>query len=302
MLVAAILALVGFAANAGAPAEPAPVPAAAAPAAAAPADPAPATVTPAVPKKIEPPTPAAPVPPASPAPSPAPEAPALAAARHGLFEEDPYPPYEPGNRVDPFTLGRTVDPPETPEIKCLVCGVIIPAGVDTCPKCKTPRKNVPSRDPELIFAEAKGKYLQAELLLSSEKKERFGNCQDACQQNVQMLKMAIGEIESDPQKAALFLNRFRGLLEQFERLETTAARLKLRQAVEDEFKSLKIAVDGIVWKPTAPAAAVNGEVVGEGSMIKVGAAGQPVQVYRIRPDAVIFLYKGVQISVGLSRN
>ena len=73
--------------------------------------------------------------------------------------------------------------------------------------------------------------------------------------------------------------------------------MKQRQDIETEFAGLKIAVEGIVWSQNSPAAAVNGEVLTEGAVLPVGKAGQAVQVYRIRRDAVIFLYRGVQVKL-----
>jgi hypothetical protein len=264
----AILGLLAlaWAAQAGAPA---PAPAAAAPAAA----PAPAPVPPAA---APAPAPAAPTGPGQAQPAQPKEA--KPPVSRSIFDQEPYPAYEQSGRVDPFTLGKALDSERI--------------GPDGGLK--------PIIKPENIYEEkllkAQVEYAAAEGLLSSEKRERFGACLEACRRNLSELNQSIEEVKRNVAMAR-YQEPFNSMQERFQRLEATAVRLKQRQDIETEFAGLKIAVEGIVWSQNSPAAAVNGEVLTEGAVLPVGKAGQAVQVYRIRRDAVIFLYRGVQVKL-----
>ena len=225
---------------------------------------------PAVPAAAKPPVPGA--------PGAAPVAAAPAVAK-SIWDQTPYPLYEQGDRVDPFTLGK---PKHTEPVGSGGQGTVMSDAV-----AKVLGKSVRAYD-------------EAEALLVSDRKERYALCAEACQKGSQELKLTIAEIGKDEQLVR-FMEPARALMERFGRLEATSKRLKQRQDIEAEFAGLKITVDGIVWNEQSPAAAVNGQVAGEGSVLKLGAGGQDVQVYRIRRDAVVFVYKGVQVSVRLDR-
>jgi hypothetical protein len=198
-------------------------------------------------------------------------------ASRSIFDQEPYQAYEQADRVDPFTLGKA------------------PIGEEDHGPGKTPVRT-PLNVYEKNLFEAQQEYAVAEQLLSSEKRERFGACVDACRQSISKLNLSVEEVKRNP-AAARYQEPFNAMLEKFQRLEATAARLKKRQDVEIEFAGLKLSVDGIVWSQKAPTAAVNGEVVAEGAVLPMGKPGQNVQVYRIQRDAVIFLYKGVQVKL-----
>ncbi|HOX07984.1 MAG TPA: hypothetical protein PK280_16420 [Planctomycetota bacterium] len=204
-----------------------------------------------------------------------PAAPAAAVAKapamRSIWTERPYPLYEQRDRVDPFTRGKpkAIRDPKTP--------------VPTDPVGKAHRV-----------------YDDAEALLSSDRPERYSLCLEACQKGMQDLRQTILDIGRD-ENLARDLEPARDLLARFQLLDATAKRLKQRQDIEKEFVNLKVAVNGIVWTERAPSAAINGSVAGEGALIELGPGGQSAQVYRIRKDAVIFLYKGVQIPVRLDR-
>jgi hypothetical protein len=202
---------------------------------------------------------------------------APASATKDIWDQTPYPLYEEKERVDPFTRGK---PPKTT--------ITIPGGGRTGP------------DLDKLLGKSLRAYDEAGALLSADRKERYALCVDACQKGIQDLRQTIADISKD-EALVRHVEPARSLMESFLLLEATAKRLKQRQDVEAEFVGLKITVVGIVWNEQSPAAAVNGQVANEGTVLKLGAGGQDVQVHRIRRDAVVFLYKGVQISVRLDR-
>lgn len=206
-----------------------------------------------------------------------------------IFDEEPDPGYEQGDRVDPFTLGKPKKEDENGD-----------NGGDNGKKnggAKPVRGYWPKKLKDLNEA-----YGRTELLLSSDRPDRFPKCVSECQRHLPVLRSDIRELRKVPEEAAKHLQDFQAVLEKFQRLETTAKRLQLRQEVEADFKSKKITVEGIVWRPDAPAAAVNGQMVTEGSVLQVGGAeGALIQVYRIRKKSVIFLYRGVEVSADLQR-
>jgi hypothetical protein len=92
----------------------------------------------------------------------------------------------------------------------------------------------------------------------------------------------------------------RGLLEKCRRLEATARRLKERRDIENEFAGLKLRLTGIVTRARRAAAAVDGRVVREGDRLAPASApNRTVTVRRITPKAVIFVYRGVEVQLGL---
>jgi len=227
--------------------------------------------------------------PAAPQPAPVASAPSAAAAPEGakpsgapaardIFDQPPYPAYEPNDRVDPFTRGK-------------------PKGLPPPPPPPPPP---PGDETSKVLGKALKAYDDAEALLSTEGKERHTKCAEACHKGITDLKQVIADIGKEP-ALAKHLVPASALLERFGRLEATAKRLKQRQDLETEFAGLKVTVDGIVWNPQSATAVVNGQVASEGAVLRLGAAGQDAQLYRIRRDAVIFLYKGVQVSVRLNR-
>lgn len=210
------------------------------------------------------------------------------AAKKEIFGEKPDKPYEKGDRVDPFTLGR----PKKETLR-------------TPPPPKNP--NGPTVVPQDYWGrelkKAREEYAKTELVLSKETADRFTTCLTQCQTNLTSLRSNIQDLrKAEAVLAAKYLNDFLGVLEKFERLSATAKRLQDRQQIETEFASKKIVVQGIVWRPQSPAAAVNGELVTEGKVLKLGGkGGGRVQVYRIRKGSVIFLYRGIQVSAQLQR-
>jgi len=208
------------------------------------------------------------------APAAAPGAPATAAAPvskpKDIWEETPYQMYAQSGRVDPFTRGKP---------KTIV----------------TPKRTFEGVE------KAVQAYDEAEALLISEKENRYDVCKTTCDKGMQDLRQTILEISKN-EELAREMERARELMERFVRLEATARRLKQRQIIEADFAKLKITVDGIVWTEQSPSAAISGKVCSEGSLLTTGATGQDfVQVHRIRRDAVVFLYRGVQISLRLDR-
>jgi len=227
-------------------------------------------------------SPAAPQPPVASAPSAAaaPEGakPSETPVARDIFDQPPYPAYEPNDRVDPFTRGK-------------------PKGLPPPPPPPPPP---PGDETSKVLGKALKAYDDAEALLSTEGKERHTKCAEACRKGITELKQVIADIGKEP-ALAKHLVPASALLERFGRLEATAKRLNERQVIETEFAGLKVTVEGIVWNPQSATAVVNGQVVSEGGVLRLGAAGQDAQLYRIRRDAVIFLYKGVQVSVRLNR-
>ncbi|MHC4916458.1 MAG: hypothetical protein ACYTGB_13295 [Planctomycetota bacterium] len=213
-----------------------------------------------------------------------------AVVKKEIFPERPDAHYEPRDRVDPFTLGRPPEPDAPP----------IPEPPDQqdpgdAPKTPWGRK----------LAEVRSNYAHTEIILSAETKDRFTKVGSLCQKHIPVLENDIRELLKNEGDAAKFLNSFQAMLEKFQRLESTAKRLALRQEVEADFASKKIVVEGIVWRPQAPAAAVNGQMVKEGSVLQVGGGKKGgvgiIQVYRIRRDSVVFMYRGIQVSAHLQR-
>jgi len=203
-----------------------------------------------------------------------------------IFEERPDEHYEQGDRVDPFTLGkpRTKKPPPPPPP---------PTNGGTPPP--------PPDYWGTKLAQLRETYRKVEVLLSSETRDRFSKVDSECNKHVPATKTEIRTLRKKPADETKYLHHFQAALEKFQRLQATARRLQLRQDVEADFASKKIVVEGIVWRPQAPAAAVNGEMVTEGSVLRVGEKGAMIQVYRIKKHSVVFTYRGIQVSAHLQR-
>ncbi len=203
-----------------------------------------------------------------------------------IFEERPDEQYEQSDRVDPFTLGkpRTKTPPPPPP-----------------PPPNGGTKQPPPDYWGTKLAQVQETYRKTEVLLSSETRDRFAKVDSECNKHVPVIKSEIRELQKKAVDAAKYLHHFQATLEKFQRLQATAKRLQLRQDVEADFASKKIVVEGIVWRAQAPAAVVNGEMVKEGSVLRVGEKGAMIQVYRIKKHSVIFTYRGIQVSAHLQR-
>ncbi len=215
------------------------------------------------------------------------------AVKKEIFPDKPDKPYEKGDRVDPFTLGR-------PKKK--------PLRKPPPPKNPNGTKVIPQDSWGRELKKVRDEYAKTELVLSAETKDRFTSCMQQCQVNLTSLRSSIqdlrkAEAEKATMVAAKYLNDFLEVLEKFERLAATAKRLQRRQEIEADFAGKKIVVQGIVWRPQSPAAAVNGELVTEGSNLPEvgGKGGGQVRVYRIRKGSVIFLYRGIQVTAHLQR-
>jgi len=237
-----------------------------------------------------------PVPAPAPAPTPAPTPTKTQpkdtppeTSKAGIFAEKPDDHYVQGERVDPFTLGkppmRPVEQPPPP-----------PNGGEEAPAADDPWG--------LKLHEMRRTYADVELQLSSDSKERFSKIGTECGKHILSLETDIRELlkKEKEQAAAKHLNGFQGMLEKFQRLQATAKRLQLREDVESDFASKKVLVQGIVWRPQSPTAAVNGQMVSEGTVLQVGGdKGGTAQVYRIRKDSVVFMYRGIQVTAHLQR-
>jgi hypothetical protein len=235
--------------------------------------------------------------PARPAAAAAPTAPAGATVpparkegqappKGGIFDERPDEHYEQRDRVDPFTLGEpsTAPPPPPPPP---------PDGDQPAP--------APADYWGNKLAEVRKTYASTELVLNVDAKDRYTQVISDCSKHIPALQGDIRELLKKPDDAAKHLYSFQLMLEKFQRLEATAQRLQLRVEVEADFASKKIVVDGIVWRPQSPAAAVNGQMVTEGSVLRVGGGKKEdlIQVYRIRRHSVVFMYRGIQVSAYL---
>lgn len=76
------------------------------------------------------------------------------------------------------------------------------------------------------------------------------------------------------------------------RVQRAAERLLDRATVETEFRNLGVEIRSIVWrKDKPPLAVIDDEVIREGQHLK----GKKVHVYRIEPEAVIYIYDGYKI-------
>jgi hypothetical protein len=235
--------------------------------------------------------PAAPAPPGGAAPGTTPGTPPGGeTVKKEIFPERPDAHYEPHDRVDPFTLGKPPEPEGPP--------IPVPDDDDD----DTPEPTTPW---ERKLADVKRNYAHTEILLSADAKDRFTKVMSRCQKHIPVLENDIHELLKKEADAAKHLTNFQAMLERFQRLEATAKRLQMRQEVEADFASKKIVVEGIVWRPQAPAAAVNGQMVKEGSVLQVGGEKRGgigiIQVYRIRKDSVVFMYRGIQVSAHLQR-
>ncbi len=189
--------------------------------------------------------------------------------------------------MDPFTLGKPKREPEPPP-----------------PPKKPNGKPPPPPDPwGRKLRKVRDAYAATELLLSAGTPDSFTTCISQSETQLSSLRSYVRDLRKSRKPAeTAYLNDFLEAQEQFQRLVATAQRLQLRQAVESDFKSKKIVVQGIVWRPQSPAAAVNGQLVTEGKTLELGGPkGGRIQVYRIRKDSVIFLYRGIQVSAHLQR-
>jgi hypothetical protein len=74
------------------------------------------------------------------------------------------------------------------------------------------------------------------------------------------------------------------------RIQKAAKKLKLREEVEKEFSGLPIKIEGIVWRPKAAFAVINGKVR------SVGEIEKGARIYQINPQDVVFVYKGFKVS------
>jgi hypothetical protein len=206
-----------------------------------------------------------------------------------IFDENPDEHYEQGDRVDPFTLGKPRRKvPEAPPL---------PGPGDGDENGK-PRPYWGKR-----LADMLKNYRLTAVILSSETRDRFQKVDSECNKHVPAIKAEIRQLRSKASATdvAEYEHRFQAALEKFERLQATARRLRFRQEVEADFASKNIVVEGIVWRPQAPAAAVNGEMVTEGKILRVGEKGAVIQVYRIKKHSVVFTYRGIQVSAHLPR-
>ena len=74
------------------------------------------------------------------------------------------------------------------------------------------------------------------------------------------------------------------------RIQKAAKKLKLREEVEKEFSGLPIKIEGIVWRPKAAIAVINGKVR------SVGEIEKGARIYQINSQDVVFVYKGFKVS------
>jgi hypothetical protein len=233
--------------------------------------------------------------PAAPAPAPAPvkgPAPGKETPKKTEFfgdKEKPDPHYDQGDRVDPFTLGK---PP-------------MPATVAPTPPPGDGGDLPAEDDPWGIKLHGlRRSYVDTEVQLSLETKDRFTKIVSECGKQAVVVQNDIRELLKKEKETAAgkYLSSFQTMLEKFQRLEATAKRLQVRQDVESDFASKKVKVQGIVWRPQSPTAAVDGQMVSEGTVIQVGGdKGGMAQVYRIGRDSVVFVYRGIQVTAYLQR-
>ncbi len=181
--------------------------------------------------------------------------------------------WDPTGRRDPFIFRppKTERPPPGPEES----GILI--GLPT----EMPAEEPPEQQGEVDWAQRRrrAKKVAEQLALSAFK--ALGARQYARAE--EFVASAAGHMRAAKLESPK-------LAEKLVRLHNTARRLKKRTEIEAEFRNLKIIIRGIVWQPTDPVAVINDEVLREGSTV-LGA-----RVEEIRPDAVIFNFKGVRVS------
>ncbi len=217
------------------------------------------------------------------------EAPKDPNAPKGIFEQRPDEHYEQGDRVDPFTLGR---PPKE-------------EGPSEVPRT-TPGNGV-KVEPRGLWAKELKKFREAfretDVRLSETTQDRFSKVIKDCKKHISTIEAKITQLQDQKNAtdAANYLYDFQAVLEKFQSLQATAKRLQLKQEVKADFASKSIVVEGIVWRPRSPAAAVNGQMVTEGSVLRIGEKGMMIQVYRIRRHSVVFTYRGIQVAAQLQR-
>ncbi|MHC4914992.1 MAG: hypothetical protein ACYTGB_05830 [Planctomycetota bacterium] len=198
-----------------------------------------------------------------------------------IFPHEPDKVYDPGERVDPFTLGKP--PVEEEEEKN--------GGGDTW---KDIQKRLRSANPG-VRLRALGE------MLTAPREDRFDRCLAESAKQIEVLNLAVSYLEQHPEKGGDDFARYSELLEGFVRLEATARRLRDRREIEAEFAGFKLRIDGIVCsRGRASAAVVGGRMVVEGAVIEpAGSRRARVRVRRITPRTVVFLYRGVEIALDL---
>ncbi len=196
----------------------------------------------------------------------------------GIFNKRPDPPYARGERVDPFTLGKSAEPPPPTTNWQKILAMLS------------------DRKPAVRLSGA-----EKLLSLDNDNADRFDRCLAECRKQTSVLELAIAELRSKPDLAPGKLDEFRALLEKYERLAATARRLKQREDISSEFTAMKVTVQGIVWSQKGTSsAAVNGHLVTDGSVLHLGGEKCPeLRVRRVLRKSVVFLYRGMEVVVKL---
>ena len=199
-----------------------------------------------------------------------------AGSTKSIFSGRPDPLYVKAERVDPFTLGKSAEPPP------------------------------PTTRWQKILAMLSDRRPAVRLrgtgeLLSLETADRFDRCLAECRKQVSVLKLAVAELREKPELAPGKLDEFRALLEKYRRLTATARRLKRHEEIRSEFAAMKVTVEGIVWREGGRSSAtVNGRALTEGGVLRLrGKKGPAVRVRRVGRKSVVFLYRGLEVTVKL---
>ncbi|MBN1809970.1 MAG: hypothetical protein JW909_12955 [Planctomycetes bacterium] len=101
--------------------------------------------------------------------------------------------------------------------------------------------------------------------------------------SIKKCEEALNLLERNPNKAGMEQDRCLRILK-------ASKKLKSRKEVEDEFEKLPIVIEGIVWRPKAGFAVINGNVRQAGEI--VGGA----RIYKINSQDVVFIFQGLKVS------
>jgi len=100
------------------------------------------------------------------------------------------------------------------------------------------------------------------------------------------------------------IGTYRELLEIRERLtdlRRAGERLKSREDAEAEFERIGVRLTGVVAREKHSQAIVNGKTVSKGDIVSANNESVDIVVDDIRPDQVIFLFRGYRVTQELGK-
>jgi len=188
--------------------------------------------------------------------------------------------FNPNGRRDPFVFALMPDIPNTAPIvaegKDLGKGTITPGRMSAAVLKRM------KEEAEAIYQSAEASFMDGNVLST------IHNCDKGI----------------DVFKKTTDIGTYRELLEIRERLtdlRRAGERLKSREDAEAEFERIGVRLTGVVAREKHSQAIVNGKTVSKGDIVSANNESVDIVVDDIRPDQVIFLFRGYRVTQELGK-